>query len=133
MLFLSCPKKLSDNKVARHVAEQVLGSYGDLAQEFLAESNADYLSPVGYTQNLWAELQWAAKYEQVIHLDDLLLRRTRVGHLLPQGGLNKLEKIKQVCQSLLGWTEQHWQAEVSRYQKLWQSCYSLPRDRKLVM
>ncbi|NQD91697.1 glycerol-3-phosphate dehydrogenase/oxidase, partial [Pseudomonas sp. CrR25] len=41
---------------------------------------------VAGTETLWVELAWAAQNELVLHLDDLLLRRTRLGLLLPQGG-----------------------------------------------
>ena len=38
------------------------------------------------TETLWAELRWAARAEAVVHLEDLLLRRTRLGLLLRGGG-----------------------------------------------
>ncbi|MBF3046433.1 FAD-dependent oxidoreductase, partial [Pseudomonas aeruginosa] len=41
---------------------------------------------VGSSETLWAELAFAAEAELVLHLDDLLLRRTRIGLLLPEGG-----------------------------------------------
>ena len=41
---------------------------------------------VGATDTLWAELAFACEAEMVLHLDDLLLRRTRLGLLLPRGG-----------------------------------------------
>ncbi|MDF5909243.1 glycerol-3-phosphate dehydrogenase C-terminal domain-containing protein [Pseudomonas aeruginosa] len=41
---------------------------------------------VGASETLWAELAFAAEAEMVLHLDDLLLRRTRLGLLLPGGG-----------------------------------------------
>src|SRR5690606_8227531 len=31
-------------------------------------------------------IEWICKHEQVEHLDDLMLRRTRLGNLLPHGG-----------------------------------------------
>lgn len=121
-------EKLMVPNIDAHIAERILGCYGDLSQEFVSSADPEDLFPIGYTKNLWAEFRWAVKYEQVFHLDDLLLRRTRIGHLLPQGGINKLERVKSRCQSLLGWSEQRWQTEVARYQKLWQNCYSLPRN-----
>jgi len=35
-------------------------------------------------------LRWAARAEAVSHLDDLLLRRVRLGLLLPGGGVRHL-------------------------------------------
>ncbi|MFZ3078354.1 MAG: glycerol-3-phosphate dehydrogenase C-terminal domain-containing protein, partial [Bellilinea sp.] len=75
---------------------------------------------------LWAELRWAARAEQVVHLEDLLLRRTRLGLLLPAGGLAEFERIREVCQPELGWSDQRWQMEVSNYLSLWQRSYSPP-------
>ena len=34
--------------------------------------------------------------------------------------------LKQICQQELGWDEQKWQQEVSRYTSLWQRYYHLP-------
>ena len=39
------------------------------------------LDAIDGTGILWAELRWAAEHEAVVHLDDLLLRRTRLGLL----------------------------------------------------
>ena len=62
------------------------------------------------------------------HLDDLLLRRTRLGLILPHGAMIPLisARLKQLCQQELGWNEQKWQQEVSRYKALWQRYYHLP-------
>jgi glycerol-3-phosphate dehydrogenase len=40
---------------------------------------SDDLQFIPGTQTLWLELAMAARYEAVVHLDDLLLRRTRLG------------------------------------------------------
>ncbi|MNQ56323.1 Aerobic glycerol-3-phosphate dehydrogenase [compost metagenome] len=81
---------------------------------------------VGATDTLWAELAWAAEGELVLHLDDLLLRRTRLGLLLPRGALAELPRIRALCQPLLGWDDARWMREESDYLALWQRCYSLP-------
>jgi len=77
---------------------------------------------------LWAELIWAVKYEQVYHLDDLMLRRTRLGNVLPHGGKALLGEIKKLCQPILSWSEAKWQIEVDRYLDIWQTSYSLPQN-----
>ena len=81
---------------------------------------------VAHTQVLWAELALACEAEQVLHLDDLLLRRTRLGLLLPEGGRAWLDPIGALCRTCLGWDETRWREEAERYQTLWQQCYSLP-------
>ncbi|MGY4532850.1 glycerol-3-phosphate dehydrogenase [Pseudomonas sp. TE3786] len=81
---------------------------------------------VAATDTLWAELAFAAEHELVLHLDDLLLRRSRIGLLLAQGGAEHLPRIRELCQARLGWNDQRWQAEQQQYLSLWQRCYSLP-------
>ncbi len=76
---------------------------------------------------LWAELRWAAREEGVVHLEDLMLRRVRIGLLLPEGGSPFLSRIRSICQPELGWDDARWQAEEAAYLALWHQCYSLPR------
>jgi hypothetical protein len=44
--------------------------------------------------------------------------------LLPDGGLGVIEKVKQLTQSELPWTEEEWQNEITRYQEIYQKAYS---------
>ncbi|MEX6502492.1 glycerol-3-phosphate dehydrogenase/oxidase [Pseudomonas zhanjiangensis] len=81
---------------------------------------------VADTDTLWAELAWAADSELVLHLDDLLLRRTRLGLLLAGGGAVYLPRIRTLCQPRLGWSDARWMQEERDYLQLWQRCYSLP-------
>jgi glycerol-3-phosphate dehydrogenase len=81
---------------------------------------------VGATETLWAELAFAAEHELVLHLDDLLLRRTRLGLLLAGGAVAELPRIRQLCQVRLGWDDKRWTLEQQNYLSLWQRCYSLP-------
>jgi glycerol-3-phosphate dehydrogenase len=81
---------------------------------------------VGSTDTLWAELAVACETEMVLHLDDLLLRRTRLGLLLPRGGEDCFAAIRQLCQPRLGWDDERWQQEIQRYRALWQRHHGLP-------
>jgi glycerol-3-phosphate dehydrogenase len=81
---------------------------------------------VGATDTLWAELAFACESEMVLHLDDLLLRRTRLGLLLLRGGEEYFTAIRQLCQPRLGWSDDHWQQEEQRYRALWQRHHGLP-------
>jgi glycerol-3-phosphate dehydrogenase len=62
----------------------------------------------------------------VQHLDDLLLRRTRLGVLLPNGAEALLERVREICSQELGWNHQRWEEEVTAYRKLIATSYSLP-------
>lgn len=80
------------------------------------------------TDTLWFELVWACRHEQVVHLDDLLLRRTRIGLLLEKGGETILPKVKQLCAPSLGWDEARWQFEIERYREIIKRHYALPES-----
>jgi len=76
--------------------------------------------------SLWAELRWAARDEGVVHLDDLLLRRVRLGLLLPGGGVPILERVRAIAQPELGWDDARWLTEADAYAALWAQAYSSP-------
>lgn len=105
---------------------RLLGRHGVHAADLVRAAQCEDLQPVAATPNLWAELRWAVRSEQVIHLDDLLLRRTRLGLQLPSGGAELLPRLRELCQAELGWSDARWQAEESAYRDLYQRAYSLP-------
>jgi glycerol-3-phosphate dehydrogenase len=89
------------------------------------------LEPVTPNQTsglLWAELCWACQKEDVQHLDDLLLRRTRLGMILGNAGKTLLPEIRSHCQPLLGWDDERWEKEQARYLAIYHHAYSLPRE-----
>ncbi|MER2599110.1 MAG: glycerol-3-phosphate dehydrogenase/oxidase [Caldilineales bacterium] len=106
--------------------QRLLGRYGPAAPAVLAAAQPGELARIPGTTALWAELRWAARAEAVQHLDDLLLRRVRLGLLLPAGGRALLPQIKAICQPELGWDDARWQQEEAAYLALWQRSYSLP-------
>ena len=117
--FTTLPKSLQ---------QRLQGFYGLQLDTLLELAHDDDLAYVPDSNTIWAEIRFAARFEQVIHLDDLLLRRTRLGLILPHGAMTPLisERLKQICQQELGWDEQNWQQEVQRYENLWQRYYHLP-------
>ncbi len=106
--------------------KRLLGRYGADAPGLVAAAAEDELEPVPGTDSLWAELRWAARAEGVVHLDDLLLRRVRLGLLTVEGGRPIMERIRSIVQPELGWDDARWEAEAGRYTELWRSCYSVP-------
>jgi glycerol-3-phosphate dehydrogenase len=108
--------------------QRLQGFYGRKLDTLLELAHEEDLAYVTDSNTIWAEIRFAARLEQVIHLDDLLLRRTRLGLILPHGAMTPLisARLKQVCQQELGWDEQKWQQEVARYSELWQRYYHLP-------
>jgi glycerol-3-phosphate dehydrogenase len=111
-------------------ARRLLGRYGAEAGAVAAVARPGELTPVRGTATLWAELRWAARAEGVRHLDDLLLRRTRLGLLLPRGGAADLPAVGAICREELGWDDARWAAEAARYEALWAEAYSMPGARR---
>lgn len=105
---------------------RLLGRYGADAAALVAAARPGELEPVAPTPTLWAELRWAARAEGVRHLDDLLLRRTRLGLLLPRGGAAILPAVGAICREELGWDAARWEHEQARYEEIWARSYSMP-------
>ncbi len=106
--------------------QRLTGRYGREAALLVVAARPGELIPIGTTSYLWAELRWAARAEGVMHLDDLLLRRLRIGLLLPEGGRQLMPQSGAICREELGWDETRWQEEVAAYEALWHGRYSLP-------
>lgn len=120
------PRPQTQSELNNPTWQMMAGRLGRDVKPFFETASADSLTPIDPLRLLWAEIAWAAKNEAVVHLDDLLLRRVRLGLLLPQGGLNQIQKIRSLSQSQLGWTDEQWEAEVERYHQIWRKNYYLP-------
>jgi len=118
---LSLPASLSEEQ-----AETLVGRYGSALADMLFSAPAHSMSLIPGTETFWFELPWCAAHEDVHHLDDLLLRRTRIGLLLEQGGAGLMAQFKELVQAPLKWSDARWQAEAERYLNLWARYYSPP-------
>ena len=105
---------------------RLLGRYGSAAEQLLARATEEETAHIGDTQFCLAECRWAIQQEAVVHLDDLLLRRTRLGLLLERGGEELFDQLQVMFSELRGWNAQRWEEEVRRYRNIWASHYSLP-------
>lgn len=106
---------------------RIFGYYGSHeAMDLLKNARAEDLERVPGTDTLWAEVRRAAQREDVVHLEDLMLRRTRLGLLLEEGGLAHMRRIGAICTEELGWGEEKWQQETAAYLSLRKRCYSCP-------
>lgn len=115
-----------DNLLDLDARRRLLGRHGKDAEPLLSAAAPEELERIPGTTFLWAELRWAARDEGIVHLDDLLLRRVRLGLLLPGGGAAILERVRAIAQPELGWDDARWQSEVAAYLKLWSQAYSVP-------
>lgn len=110
----------------RSQRDRLFGHYGRLAPEVIAAACEHELELIPGTETMWVELRWAARYESVLQLEDLLLRRTRLGLLLKNGGVEYLPRIRTICQSELKWDDTRWSVEQAAYLELWKKNYALP-------
>lgn len=102
---------------------RLLARYGaQSAPAFRADESREAIPNTLY---LWSELTQAARAEGVVHLDDLLLRRVRLGLLAPNGGTDLLPRIRARVQSELDWDDARWEKEALEYTELWNASYRI--------
>jgi glycerol-3-phosphate dehydrogenase len=124
-IFESGEDRLPDT-LSERTRRRLRGRYGAASARLVAVARDGELEHVAGTSTLWAELRWAARSERVVHLDDLLLRRVRLGLQVAEGATALLPRIRGLCQDELGWDDSRWLAEAAAYQDLWRRHHSLP-------
>lgn len=113
---------------ADHKANQAPRDKQFTARIFPPHHLGQPLAPVPEDKALLEQLDWVLQNEMVAHLDDLLLRRTRVGNLRADGGASVLDALRPLCEKHLGWDVQRWQGEVTRYQEIRAQYYGVPEN-----
>ena len=111
-------------------ARRLQGRYGVQASALVAAAQDGELEEIPGTETLWAQLRWAARHESVQRLEDLMLRRSRLGIQLANGGAAVLGRVRAICQPELSWDDQRWAAEEAAYLALCRANYSLPKARE---
>ncbi len=101
--------------------ERILGRHGVDAKTILALPEAT--EAIAGTSALWSELRFAARDEGVVHLEDLLLRRARIGLLAKNGGMDDVARIRSIAQAELKWDDATWAREEAAYRKTWTERY----------
>ena len=109
---------------------RLAGRYGRATSLLLAAAEGlpgrDRLEHIAGTTSTWSEVLWAARAEGVVHLEDLMLRRVRLGLTLADGGVGVLDRVREIAQPELGWGDARWEAEEAAYRALWASDYAPP-------
>jgi glycerol-3-phosphate dehydrogenase len=113
------PEKFSDTQTW----QRLHGRYGQGANTIITQTATKNLQPIDTTPTLWAELPYVAEHESVRHLTDLMLRRVRLGLLLPNGGKTHMKRIKKLCRTKLGWSRSHWRQEEKAYFSQWEKVH----------
>lgn len=114
-----------DTRLPAAAKARLIGRYGSAAPRLVETAQPGEMEAIADSPHLWAELRFAARAEGVVHLDDLLLRRVRLGITTPGGALPLLERIRAVVQPELGWSDDRWSSEGARYAALWRTAYSV--------
>jgi glycerol-3-phosphate dehydrogenase len=110
--------------------DRLLGRYGDAAAKLLDSAPEAERGALPGTMTCLAQVRWALRHESVVHLDDLMLRRTRLGLLLENGGDAILEDIRRLFIEVFDWTEKEWQSELARYREIIRQHYTLPDNSR---
>jgi glycerol-3-phosphate dehydrogenase len=124
------PPAGTDNRAPAGVLRRLRGRHGAWSGVLLAAAGEGECEIIAGTETPWAELRWAARAEAVERLDDLLLRRTRLGLQLKEGGRALMPRIRAICQPELGWDDARWIKEEQDYAALWRSHYGLPQEER---
>jgi glycerol-3-phosphate dehydrogenase len=75
---------------------------------------------------LEAEIAWAADRELAQSLDDLLARRIRLVHVLPDRGASIAPRVAEIAGHVLGWDEDRRAREVATYLEGARREYGIP-------
>jgi glycerol-3-phosphate dehydrogenase len=122
-----------DDGLDPSIWHRLYGRYGRAAETLVRMSKREELTLIPGTHTLWAELPYVAKYEQVRHLSDLLLRRVRIGLLTPEGGKAYLKHIQRMCSDVLPWDRRRWKEESHAYLAHWLHAHALPVRRAEIL
>jgi glycerol-3-phosphate dehydrogenase len=118
-----------DSGLSEQSWRRLYGRYGNAALTLVKTAAPEDLGEIPGTNTIWAELPFVAKNERVRHLDDLLLRRVRIGLLTPHGGKAYLKRIRKLCRDVLPWSRRRWKQEIKSYLDLWTRSHALPVQR----
>lgn len=116
--------KLEELNLSDHYVHLLKGRYGKKLDDFLTcfpEPSYQEIDSFGFSI---ADCLWAIKQEQVLHLDDLLFRRTRLGLLQDDEFL--LNDLAEVMADELSWSDEQKEKEIHRYLKIRNDYYQLP-------
>jgi glycerol-3-phosphate dehydrogenase len=104
------------------------GRFGDDLPMFIESIKTKESELIPENTACWSEIRWAARHENIIHLDDLLLRRVRLGLTLPDGGKEHFGNLQRIIQEELDWGQNRWQQELNRYQEIIKKYYSRSKN-----
>ncbi|MFO7557905.1 MAG: glycerol-3-phosphate dehydrogenase/oxidase [Desulfobacterales bacterium] len=126
-VFTKVPVTLSeDDVISKETWRRLYGRYGLSAKDLVHMADPEDLEVVPGTHTIWAEIKFAARFENIRHLSDLLMRRVRIGILTPFGGKDYLDRVERICRSALPWDAARWRDEKKAYLDLWEMAHKIP-------
>ncbi|BDV26773.1 glycerol-3-phosphate dehydrogenase [Corynebacterium ulcerans] len=104
--------------VDEQLITHLLGRYGSLCEQVLAPGLEDrqLLTPVeGAEGYCWAEVLYAVTHEGALHVEDVLLRRLRVGMEYADRGVGAVDGVARRIAPYLGWDDARVEEEISGF------------------
>lgn len=104
--------------VDEQLITHLLGRYGSLCEQVLAPGLEDrqLLTPVeGAEGYCWAEVLYAVTDEGALHVEDVLLRRLRVGMEYADRGVGAVDGVARRIAPYLGWDDARVEEEISGF------------------
>ncbi|AEG82474.1 glycerol-3-phosphate dehydrogenase [Corynebacterium ulcerans] len=105
-------------EVDEQLITHLLGRYGSLCEQVLAPGLEDrqLLTPVeGAEGYCWAEVLYAVTHEGALHVEDVLLRRLRVGMEYADRGVGAVDGVARRIAPYLGWDDARVEEEISGF------------------
>ncbi|AXH94913.1 glycerol-3-phosphate dehydrogenase/oxidase [Ornithinimicrobium avium] len=100
--------------------DHLLHRYGSLVEQLLEliEEDPSLARPLEHAAAyLRVEVAYACISEGVLHLEDVMMRRTRLYYEQPRKGLATVPEIAEIAVQWLGWDEEREAAEVRAYER----------------
>lgn len=100
------------------MTDHLLHRYGSLVEELveLIVEDSSLARPLEHAPAyLRAEIAYACISEGVLHLEDIMMRRTRLVYEAPRKGLDAVPEIAEIAEQWLGWGEDRLATEIARY------------------
>jgi len=118
--------EMPGHPLSAEALRRLYGRYGMAARRITENANSADCACITGTRTLWAELPHVAVHESARHLEDILLRRVRLGLLLDRGGLTQMDRIRALLAPVLAWDASRWALEIENYRKCWERSYAPP-------
>lgn len=104
---------------SKALVDHLLHRYGTHIRDLVAlcQEHPDLAKPLEHAPGyLRAEVVYAVTHEQALHLEDIIVHRTRIVYEYPNRGRDVLTEVSQLAAQWLGWDDEETAREVASYQ-----------------